>query len=79
MENSRNYKRIPITMDLLFEEYVTPQQMKDIVIALSNAVSNSKHGLSMFGNSLVESRFMVKGQILIQENFKEKKKSIDNL
>jgi hypothetical protein len=42
-------------------------------------VSNSKHGLSKEGNQLKESRFFVKDRILIQENFIEKKKSIEEL
>ena len=79
MENKRPIKRIPITMDLLFEDFISPEQVNDIVIALSNAVSNSKHGLSKFDNKLNEARFMVKNQILITENFKEKKKNIEKL
>ena len=56
-------------MDLLFEDFVSPEQLNDIIVALSNAVSNSKHGLSKEGNQLKESRFFVKDRILIQENF----------
>ena len=79
MESKRPIKRIPITMDLLFEDFVSPEQLNDIIVALSNAVSNSKHGLSKEGNKLKESRFFVKDRILIQENFIEKKKSIEKL
>jgi hypothetical protein len=77
MKNKRSIKRIPIIMDLLFEDFVSPEQVNDIILALSNAVSNSKHGLSKGGNKLKESRFFVKDQILIQENFIENKKSIE--
>jgi hypothetical protein len=76
MSEQRNIKRIPIAMDLLFEESVTPEDVNSILVRLSEAVSNSKHGLSLKGNTLKEARFMVVGRILVTEDFIEKKKSI---
>jgi len=64
-------------MDLLFEESLTPEEVNSIVVKLSEAVSNSKHGISLKGNKLKEARFMVKDRILITENFAEKKKSVE--
>ena len=79
MSEQRNIKRIPIAMDLLFEESVTPEDVNSILVRLSEAVSNSKHGLSLEGNTLKEARFMVAGRILVTEDFVNKTKSIQEL
>jgi hypothetical protein len=79
MSEERNIKRIPIVMDLLFEVSVTPEEVSSILVRLSEAVSNSKHGLSLEGNTLKEARFMVAGRILVTDDFVKKTKSIQEL
>ena len=74
----RNYKRIPFSLDLLYEDYVSPEEVKEIAIRLSEVVENNKNYISK-GHTLKESRFFIKGQILIQDNYIENKKNVENL
>lgn len=75
----RRIKKIPVFMDILFEDFLDQEQVKRVLSAVSKALSDSKGELSLTSNKVKEIRFLVKGNVLIRENLETGERSSEDL
>lgn len=71
MSEKRPIKRIPIVMDLLMDDFTSPEQVNEVVELLAKIISDSKEKFENSKFKINESRFLVKDRILIIDNYKE--------
>lgn len=75
----REMKKIPVFMDILFEDYLTEAQVKKVVEKISVVLAGSKESLSIGLNNPKEIRLMVKDHSLVEENLATGERTIQDL
>lgn len=75
----REIKKIPVFMDILYEDFLTEQQVKRVVEKISAILSGSKGSLSIGLNNPKEIRLMVKDHTLIQDDLTTNERTTQDL
>ncbi len=64
----RRIKKIPIFMDILFEDFLDQEQVREVLSLVAKKLSESKSSLSLENNKIKEIRILVKDNVLMVVN-----------